>query len=229
MWLQAAGALVGAGLSYFGEKDAAKKRRLAKEKAVDQIEENMYSSGEQRTALDNIRDAYDTNIASETNNAAFGLSGVLNSNSARALMTSKLLGQRASSELQAKQQMTDYNKRMGLEIAGLEAGTDTSIDTGNVLMGGFAGANIGDSLDKMTTTIPKADTGITAQASTTPSSQLTPLLPSKITMPKFAEPLSAVSEPFNPWLDTTNFENGINKKNKLTKFPWQQSSFKWSK
>jgi len=137
---------LGAALSYWGEKNRQAEEKRAIEAQKEALKEAKYTFGEKANILDKVSDQYNTSSLNTMNASALGLSGVLNSDTLRGLTASKLLGERANRLSETELSILDANKKIDTQIAGL--GTTSSVNVGNIIGGGLAGYQIGESVEK---------------------------------------------------------------------------------
>ena len=146
MW-ELVGSLLGGGLSLWGELE----RKIAEEKYLEQqrkaLEEAKIDSSEKALMESNINRYYNTVGITSANSSAYGLNGILNEETVRALNSSKLLGQRASSLSQLDAKIVDWNNQIDLRIASQSIASP--VNMGDIAMGGLRGYEIGEGLREL--------------------------------------------------------------------------------
>lgn len=115
-----------------------RQRKILKEAKIDSIEEN--------SILNSISKNFNTQSLAYTNNAAFGLSDILNPDVAKGLNASSLLAEKAKALGSAKLEIVNQNKEIDLALGNNPVG---GVNIGNVLAGGLTGYEIGESLKKL--------------------------------------------------------------------------------
>lgn len=130
----------------FGNQSAARQREIALGKYRKKLIEAQYDPVEKAKAIDRVGDAYNTSIADNMNSSAFGLGRFLNSNTAKAVSTSKMLGQRSGAMVDEANRIEGFNKKIDLDIASLELEQPVRDPLGDLIEGGAAGVQLGMSI-----------------------------------------------------------------------------------
>jgi len=196
MWEMIAGSAIGAGLSYFEERDRVRREREALEKQRRAFTDAKYDASEQAKMNSTLDRSYNTNSLNQMNSSALGLNGILNSDTLRGLQSSRLLGERASARMNLEGNILAHNNQMDMQIAGL-SGTIPSMNTGNIMMGGLAGLQIGESIGKLNTTKvddveTKAENNKNIREFSTTNKKTYPLLGENNVL-NFKKPLNGIS------------------------------------
>lgn len=139
------GAVTGLG-NLFSNQSANSQRARALEKYRKKLIEAQYDPVEKAKAIDIVGDVYNTEMANAMNSSAFGFGKYLNSATAKAVSTSKMLGQRSGAMVDESRRIDEFNKKIDLDIAGLELQEPVSNPLGDLLEGGMAGVQLGMSI-----------------------------------------------------------------------------------
>lgn len=139
---------LGTALSFWSEASRSSAEKEALKRRKQAIEEAKYTEEEKEALLSGVERSFNTSALGSTNAAAYGISGVLNSDTVRGINASRLLGERTRLLAETESEVERYNKGLDLQIAEYE-GINPQINAGNVLMGGVAGLQIGDAIDRM--------------------------------------------------------------------------------
>lgn len=139
---------LGAGLTLLGESQRVKEERKRVDAQKRALEEAKYTEEEKQNILSGINRRFNTSDLGQMNAAAYGLSGVLNSDVVRGLQSSRLLGQRTEALTQTENSIREANRNIDMQLGQLE-GVSSSINVGNVALGGLAGYQIGESISKL--------------------------------------------------------------------------------
>lgn len=130
----------------FGNASAASQREEALAKYRKKLIEAQYDPVEKAKAIDRVGDVYNTSMADAMNSSAFGLGRYANANTAKAVSMSKMIGQRSGAMVDEERRIEDYNKKIDLEIAGLELQQPIRDPLGDLVAGGAAGIQLGMSI-----------------------------------------------------------------------------------
>lgn len=130
----------------FGNASAASQRSDALAKYRKKLIEAQYDPVEKAKALDRVGDVYNTSMADAMNSSAFGLGRYSNSNTAKAVSMSKMIGQRSGAIVDEERRIDAFNKDIELQIAGLELQEPVKDPLGDLVTGGAAGIQLGMSI-----------------------------------------------------------------------------------
>lgn len=130
----------------FGNSSVNAQKANALEKYRKKLIEAQYDPVEKARALDNVGDVYNTSMANAMNSSAFGLARYSNANTAKAVSMSKMIGQRSGAIVDEANKIDEYNKKIDLEIAGLELQQPINDPLGDLIAGGAAGVQLGMSI-----------------------------------------------------------------------------------
>ena len=130
----------------FSNASANAQRAGALDKYRKKLIEAQYDPVEKAKAIDRVGDLYNTNMANAMNSSAFGLGKYSNSNTAKAVSMSRMIGERSGAMVDEASKMEDYNKQIDLQIAGLELQQPVSDPLGDLVQGGAAGVQLGMSI-----------------------------------------------------------------------------------
>lgn len=142
-------------LSKSSAVNAQKKRLNAYRNAIQKMKLSD-SSINQR--VDEVGDAYNTQMMDELNKSGVGLAiqGGLNPGNVRASIGSKMLGQRATAMMEFRNKMLDYNRGLEAKLAESNLEEPDSVNFGDFAQGALGGAMIGAEISKITSP-PKVD------------------------------------------------------------------------
>ena len=141
-------AVMGLG-NLFSNSSANAQRSGALAKYRKKLIEAQYDPVETAKAIDRVGDTFNTEMANAMNSSAFGLGRFLNSNTAKAVSMSKMLGQRSGAMVQEASRIDEYNKRIDLQIAESELNEPITDPLGDLLTGGMAGMQLGMSMENL--------------------------------------------------------------------------------
>jgi len=130
----------------FGNAAAASQREEALARYRKKLIDAKYDPVEKAKEIDRVGDAFNTEIADAQNSSAFGLGRYLNSNTAKAVGLSKMLGQRSGAMVEKSSALDAYNKRIDLQLAESELSEPIRDPLGDLIEGGAAGVQLGMSI-----------------------------------------------------------------------------------
>jgi Tfp pilus assembly protein PilV len=130
----------------FSNASAADQRSDALAKYRKKLIETQYDPVEKAKAIDRVGDTYNTNMVEAMNTSAFGLGRYSNSNTAKAVSMSRMIGQRSGAMVDEANRIEGFNKKIDLDIAGLELQQPITDPLGDLIEGGSAGLQLGMSI-----------------------------------------------------------------------------------
>ena|SRR3990172_8945076 len=130
----------------FSNLSANSQREEALAKYRKKLIDAQYDPVEKAKSIDQVGDLYNTEIVNAMNSSAIGLGRYINSNTAKAVSTSKMLGQRSGAIVNESRRIDEYNKRIDLAIAESELSEPISDPLGDLIEGGVAGVQLGMSI-----------------------------------------------------------------------------------
>lgn len=136
---------IGAGLSLWGESERARAEREEEERRKKLLEEAKITPREQASLIADVNRSYNAGDMSNINRSAYGLGGVLNADTLRGIYAGRSLGQRASDIAKLKSETLRWNKNIDVQQSTIPSARPVNL--GNVVMGGLAGLEIGESLE----------------------------------------------------------------------------------
>jgi len=134
----------------FGNAAAASQREEALARYRKKLIDAKYDPVEKAKEIDRVGDAFNTEIADAQNSSAFGLGRYLNSNTAKAVGLSKMLGQRSGAMVEKSSALDAYNKGIDLQLAESELSEPIRDPLGDLIEGGAAGMQLGMSIGNYT-------------------------------------------------------------------------------
>lgn len=108
--------------------------------------DTQYDPVEKAKAIDLVGDAYNTQIADSMNTLAPSLGRYLNSGTAKAVSTSKMLGQRAGAMVDESRRIDDFNKKIDIALAESELNEPIDDPLGDLISGTATGVQLGMSI-----------------------------------------------------------------------------------
>lgn len=130
----------------FGNQSVNSQKREALSRYRKQLIDAKYDPVEKAREVDRVGDAFNTEIANSMNSSAFGLGRYLNSGTARAVSSAKLMGQRSGAMVETSSKIDEYNSKIDLQLAESELQTPVSDPLGDIISGGAAGLQLGMSI-----------------------------------------------------------------------------------
>ncbi len=137
---------ISAGVSLLNELLRRNSETKARDKIIEQLNKAFISEEEKKRLLEELDRSYNTVSLNEMNKNAVGLQGVLNPDTVRGLMSSRLLGERASKRLELEKGVLDFNKKVEMEKA--QVPYPESLDLTNIITMGIMGYILGSKLPK---------------------------------------------------------------------------------
>lgn len=130
----------------FSDLSANSQQRDALKKYQKKLIDLQYDPVEKAKAIDKVGDLYNTNMADAMNSSAFGLGRFSNSNTAKAVSMSKMLGQRSGAMVEEANRIDQFNKNIELKLAESELSAPQTDVLGSLIEGGAAGLQLGMSI-----------------------------------------------------------------------------------
>lgn len=110
-------ALATTAASLLGEWMRTSSEKKARRDILSQIERAKYTEEDKNRLLGELDRSFNTQALNETNRAALGISNILNKDTAKGLLASRLLGERASRRLDLISKIDEFNRKLELEKA----------------------------------------------------------------------------------------------------------------
>lgn len=123
------------GSNLLAKSEAERKQEEAKKKALELLNRNRLSEEQIDTRVNQVGNAFNTQALETLNNQAFGINGMLNSDTARTLASAKLASQKAMAEVQTREQLYNQNSQVNSQIAQISGTPIQSPTTGEVIGG----------------------------------------------------------------------------------------------
>lgn len=123
------------GSNLLAKSEAERKQEEAKKKALELLNRNRLSEEQIDTRVNQVGNAFNTQALETLNNQAFGINGMLNSDTARTLASAKLASQKAMAEVQTREQLYNQNSQVNTQIAQISGTPIQSPTTGEVIGG----------------------------------------------------------------------------------------------
>jgi len=130
----------------FSDLSASSQQRDALKKYQKKLIDLQYDPVEKAKAIDKVGDVYNTNMADAMNSSAFGLGRFSNSNTAKSVSMSKMLGQRSGAIVEESRRIDNYNKQIEMKIAESELSMPQTDVLGSLIEGGATGLQLGMSI-----------------------------------------------------------------------------------
>jgi len=130
----------------FSNLSANSQRTDALKKYQKRLIDLQYDPVEKAKAIDKVGDLYNTNMADAMNSSAFGLGRFSNSNTAKSVSMSKMLGERSGAIVEESRRIDNYNKNIDLNIAQSELEMPQTDALGDLIEGGATGLQLGMSI-----------------------------------------------------------------------------------
>ena len=130
----------------FSDLSANAQQREALKKYQKKLIDLQYDPVEKAKAVDKVGDLYNTNMADAMNSSAFGLGRFSNSNTAKSVSMSKMLGQRSGAIVEEGRRIDDYNKSIDMKLAESELSMPQDDVLGSLIEGGATGLQLGMSI-----------------------------------------------------------------------------------
>jgi len=127
----------------FSNSSANRQREEALSRYRKRLIEAQYDPVEKAKALDRVGDLFNTEISNAMNASAFGFGRFANANTARAVSSAKLLGQRSGAIVNEGRRIDQFNKGIDLQLAESELQEPISDPLGDIISGGAAGLQLG--------------------------------------------------------------------------------------
>ncbi len=130
----------------FSDLSASSQQAQALKKYRKGLLDLQYDPVEKAKAIDKVGDLYNTNMADAMNSSAFGLGRFSNSNIAKSVSMSKMLGQRSGAIVEESRRIEDYNKNIDMKIAESELSMPQDDVLGSLIECGATGLQLGMSI-----------------------------------------------------------------------------------
>ncbi|NPV12718.1 MAG: hypothetical protein HPY57_13105 [Ignavibacteria bacterium] len=122
-------AIASTGLSFIDRLLGYSSEKKARQEMLKQLEKAKIDEEEKKALLNELDRSYNTAAINEMNRASLGLSAILNQDTYRGLLGSKILGQRASDRLKLLQEIEQHNKKIELTKAEVPFPTPPSLSS----------------------------------------------------------------------------------------------------